>query len=58
MLRLTLDLGQPSRLREVGVTPDDFAAIASDAMEDMIVATNPRPIAGAAEIIALLHSAY
>lgn len=56
--RLVQDLELPSRLRDVGVTPADFPAIAHDALEDLIVATNPRPVRGVDDIIALLQSAY
>lgn len=52
----SLDL--PTTLREVGVDPRDFAAIAHDAMEDMIVASNPRPVADVAEVVKLLERAY
>jgi alcohol dehydrogenase class IV len=51
-------LGLPTRLREVGVTRDDFPAIARDAMADMIVASNPRPIAGEHEVIDVLEKAF
>lgn len=55
---LVRDLGQPTRLRDVGVGPDDFPAIAKDAMEDLIVATNPRPVGSVEEVIDLLHRAW
>jgi alcohol dehydrogenase class IV len=51
-------LGLPTTLSEVGVQREDFAAIAHDAMEDMIVATNPRPVAGEHEVVELLEVAY
>jgi alcohol dehydrogenase class IV len=47
----------PSRLRDVGVTQADFPGIVKDAMEDMIVAANPRP-ASEQDILALLKSAF
>ena len=56
--RLVLDLELPHRLRDVGVDPADFPALAHDALEDMIVATNPRPVRGVDDIVALLASAY
>lgn len=58
VLALVKDLELPHQLREVGVTRDDFPAIAKDAMEDLIVATNPRPVTGVAEVIAVLDSAW
>ncbi|GAC1594081.1 MAG: iron-containing alcohol dehydrogenase [Acidimicrobiales bacterium] len=51
-------LGLPTRLSEVGVEHDQFADIARDAMADMIVASNPRPIAGEADVIKVLESAF
>lgn len=56
--RLVLDLGLPHRLRDVGVEPADFPALAADALEDMIVASNPRPVRGVDDVTALLASAY
>lgn len=56
--QLVLDLDQPSSLSEVGVERSDFEGIAKDAMEDMVVATNPRPVAGVEEVIEILESAY
>jgi alcohol dehydrogenase class IV len=52
------DMGLPSRLRDVGVTEDDFAGIAKDAMEDIIVASNPRPVKSNDEVIDLLRKAW
>ena len=42
---LVEDLELPGKLRDVGVEPEDFPAIAHDAMEDLVVASNPRPVA-------------
>ncbi|MGE3774008.1 MAG: iron-containing alcohol dehydrogenase [Gammaproteobacteria bacterium] len=56
--RLVRDLELPQRLREVGVSRDDFAALARDALEDLIVATNPRPVRGVDDVVAVLESAY
>jgi alcohol dehydrogenase class IV len=58
VLQLIKDLDLPHRLRDVGVGPDDFQAIANDALGDLIVATNPRPISGVDEIVELLHTAH
>jgi alcohol dehydrogenase class IV len=57
ILKLVTDLSLPHRLRDVGVAPTDFAAIAKDALEDLIVATNPRPVSRD-DIIALLEAAF
>lgn len=51
-------LGQPTRLRDVGVERSDFPALAHDAMADLIVASNPRPVTGEDEVIAILERAY
>jgi len=55
---LVAALDLPQRLRDVGVAEGDFPAIAKDALEDLIVATNPRPVGGVEDVIALLHSAW
>ena len=46
------------RLRDVGVTQEDFPAIAKDALEDLVVATNPRPVTSVEDVINLLHTAW
>jgi alcohol dehydrogenase len=51
------ELGLPSRLRDVQVSRDDFEGIVSDAMADLIVASNPRP-ATAEDVWSLLEAAY
>ena len=58
ILELVKDLDQPYRLRDVGVEPEHFRAIARDALEDLIVATNPRPVSSTDEVVELLQSAY
>lgn len=55
---LISDLGQPTRLRDVGVTPDQFSDLATDALEDLIVATNARPVTSRQELVELLERAY
>ena len=50
-------LGIPRRLSDWGVTREDFAPIVHDAMEDMVVAFNPRPIANQEELVELLEKA-
>ena len=52
------NLELPLRQRDVGVTREDFAAIAKDALEDLVVATNPRPVSSPAAVVALLETAY
>jgi alcohol dehydrogenase class IV len=55
---LIADLELPHRLRDVGVAIDDFPAIAKDALEDLVVATNPRPVDGVEDVIGVLHAAW
>ena len=52
------DMGLPWRLRDVGVGHADFAGIAADALEDIIVAGNPRPVTSTNQVIQLLHKAW
>ena len=47
-----------SRLRDVGVSREDFAAIAHDALEDLVVATNPRPVTSVEDVIEVLEAAW
>ncbi|MQA15221.1 MAG: iron-containing alcohol dehydrogenase [Pseudonocardiaceae bacterium] len=56
--RFIASLGLPTSLREVGVERSEFPALARDAMADLIVASNPRPVTGEDEVIAILDSAY
>ncbi len=52
------DMGLPWQLRDVGVTEDDFDGIAADALEDIIVAGNPRQVTSKDEVIDLLRKAW
>ena len=52
------DMGLPWRLRDVGVAHEDFSGIAADALEDIIVASNPRQVTSTDEVIDLLHKAW
>lgn len=56
--RFIASLGLPTSLREIGVERSEFPALARDAMADMIVASNPRPVTGEDEVIEILHQAY
>ena len=58
VVQLVRDLALPSRLRDVGIGREDFAAIAHDAMQDLVVATNPRPVTSIEDVIELLEAAY
>lgn len=56
--RFIASLGQPTRLQDVGVERADFPDLARDALADLIVASNPRPVGDESEVIALLERAY
>lgn len=49
------DLGLPTTLKEVGVGEEDLRGIAEDAMQDLVVATNPRPIESVDQVVDLLR---
>jgi alcohol dehydrogenase class IV len=51
-------LGMPTTLRKVGVTREDFPFLARDAVRDLILATNPRPLKGESDVIEVLELAY
>jgi alcohol dehydrogenase class IV len=55
---LISDLGLPSRLREVGVTMDQFDAIAAGSVGNVFVSQNPRPISEPAQIREILEKAW
>ena len=52
------DLELPWRLRDVGVVEKDFDGIATDALEDLIVASNPRRVESKDQVIDLLKDAW
>uniref|UniRef100_UPI0025E8E872 iron-containing alcohol dehydrogenase n=1 Tax=uncultured Phenylobacterium sp. TaxID=349273 RepID=UPI0025E8E872 len=54
---LVTGLGLPSDLRSVGITRDQFQAIAEHTMHDRGVRSNPRPINGPADIVEILELA-
>jgi len=51
-------LGMPTRLRDAGVERSQLERIAAGALENMWVRSNPRRINSAADIVALLESAW
>jgi maleylacetate reductase len=55
---LIAGLGLPTRLRDVGVTPEQLDLIAENSMHDRWVHTNPRKIDGPAVIRTLLDAAW
>ncbi|MDR2372875.1 MAG: lactaldehyde reductase [Bifidobacteriaceae bacterium] len=54
---LTRDLGNPTRLRQIGAKEDDLAALGQAAFEDVCTPGNPRPVT-AAELEALYRSLF
>lgn len=54
---LLRDVGLPTRLRDMGVTPGDMAAVLPGVLRDHSNATNPRPVTPA-DAEALLAAAY
>jgi maleylacetate reductase len=55
---LVADLGLPSRLRDVGVKPDQLDLIAELSMHDRWIHTNPRKIEGPAVVREILNAAW
>jgi alcohol dehydrogenase class IV len=51
-------MGLPQRLRDVGVSREDFPGVAKRARKNMWVLTNPRPLPDDDAIMALLEAAY
>lgn len=56
--KLIADLGQPTRLRDVGVRREHFDAIAAGAMQNMFVRSNPRPVTDQAHVREILELAW
>ena len=56
--QLVADLGLPGRLRDANVPRDLLPRIAEEAMHDLWVKTNPRPIAGPPDVLKLLEAAW
>lgn len=54
---LARSLGLPTDLAAVGIAPDQFRAIAEHTLHDRGVRSNPRPINGAEDIVAILELA-
>lgn len=55
---LATDLGMPTRLRDVGVRREHFAAITTAAMQSVMVKTNPRPITRPEQLLEILEQAW
>jgi alcohol dehydrogenase class IV len=50
-------LGLPTTLQEVGVGEEDLPSLAKDALQDLVVATNPRRVESIDQVVDLLRSA-
>jgi alcohol dehydrogenase class IV len=58
LAELVADLVLPTRLRDVGVTRQDFGPIACKALGDILVKNNPRLVRSAADIEEILELAW
>jgi alcohol dehydrogenase class IV len=58
MHRFVISLGQPARLRDVGITRDELPAIAASWDGTGPIATNPRPVRGKDDLLEILEIAY
>lgn len=56
--RLVASLGLPTRLRDLGVERASFEAVATGALGNLWVKTNPRPLQRMDDVLALLEAAY
>jgi maleylacetate reductase len=56
--RLVETLGQPARLRDVGVRQEHYDAIAAGAMQNVFVRSNPRPVTSPDQIREILDLAW
>lgn len=56
--QLTRTLGLPTRLRDVGIAEDDLAGVADHVLGDGALATNPRQVTDASEVLEVLHAAW
>jgi maleylacetate reductase len=54
---LATTLGLPTDLKAIGIRPDQFQAIAEHTMHDRGVRSNPRPIKGPEDVVAILEIA-
>jgi maleylacetate reductase len=56
--RLIEALGQPTRLRDVGVRQEHYDAIAAGAMQNVFVRSNPRPVTSPSQVREILDMAW
>lgn len=55
---LVRELGQPTRLRDVGVAREQFEAVAHSSVGNLFVRSNPRPIEDPGQIVEILEAAW
>ncbi len=55
---LTVGLGLPTRLRDVGVVAADLGPVAQHVLGDGAIATNPRPVRTAEDVLEVLEAAW
>lgn len=55
---LISDLGLRSRIRDIGVDRNDFPAIAERTMKNALLNSNPRKVAGTADVLEVLDAAW
>jgi maleylacetate reductase len=58
LVGLIASLDLPTSLSEVGVSREDFSAIAEHTLHDRGVRSNPRPVTGASDIVEILELAW
>ena len=51
-------MGLPLRLRELGVPRDGLRQLASDALDDYSIHTNPKPVTAAEQVLEVLEQAW
>lgn len=56
--RFVAELGQPTRLRDVGIVRDELPAIAASWDGTGPIATNPRPVRGKDDLLEILNAAW
>ena len=56
--KLVETLGQPARLRDVGVRHEHYDAIAAGAMQNVFVRSNPRPVTSTDQVKEILDMAW
>jgi maleylacetate reductase len=58
MVDLVAALGLPVRLRDAGVTESQIGDVATAAVHDPLLASNPRPISSLEVVLELLKQAW